>query len=114
MNFGTFNNYQSLVSANGVTYYNGKFYGMTPAKYNSGAVPFRGTIYEWDTTTTVMSHKTDLEDSIGIYPLGDLLLVGNEFYVLASNLANPLNMYILLCLRGIRSQMFYKKKQVLI
>lgn len=93
MNFGTFNNYQSAVSTNGVTYYNGKFYGMTPAKYNSGAVPFRGTIYEWDTTTTVMSHKTDFVDSVGIYPLGNLLLVGNEFYGLASSLGNPLNTY---------------------
>ena len=87
-NSGTFNNYQGVPSANGVTYYNGKFYGMTPAKYNSGASPFRGTIYEWDTTTTVMAHKIDFVDSIGTYPTGNLILVGNEFYGLNSNVGN--------------------------
>lgn len=87
-NVGTFNNYQDFVSTNGVTYYNGKFYGMTPAKYHSGAVPFRGTIYEWDTTTTTVTHRYDFVDSLGTYPTGNLLLVGNEFYGLTSNIGN--------------------------
>jgi len=87
-NVGTFDNYQGLPSANGVTYYNGKFYGMTPAKYHSGASPFRGAIYEWDTATTVVAHRYDFTDSIGTYPTGNLLLVGNEFYGLTSNIGN--------------------------
>lgn len=94
-NVGTFNNYQDQVSANGVTYYNGKFYGMTPAKYNSGATPFRGAIYEWDTTTTAVTLRYDFTDSIGTYPTGNLLLVGNEFYGLTTNtgLNSPLANY---------------------
>jgi uncharacterized repeat protein (TIGR03803 family) len=87
-NVGTFNNYQDYVSANGLTYYNGKFYGMTPAKYHSGATPFRGAIYEWDTTTTTVTHRYDFVDSLGTYPTGNLLLVGNEFYGLTSNIGN--------------------------
>jgi uncharacterized repeat protein (TIGR03803 family) len=90
-NAGTFYNYQDQPSANGVTYYNGKFFGMTPAKgYNS---PFRGAIYEWDTTTNNVVNRYDFTDSIGTYPTGDLLLVGNEFYGLTSNVGNSSNTY---------------------
>lgn len=85
-NVGNFNNYQDQLSTNGVTYYNGKFYGMTPSKDYS--VPLRGTIYEWDTATTVVVNRYDFTDSIGTYPTGNLLLVGNEFYGLTTNVAN--------------------------
>ncbi|MEO7523349.1 MAG: T9SS type A sorting domain-containing protein, partial [Ferruginibacter sp.] len=80
--------YQGLEGANGVSYYNGKFYGMTTGKVSSGSTPFRGTIYEWDTTTTAITHKYDFTDSTGTYPTGNLLLVGNEFYGLNSNIGN--------------------------
>jgi hypothetical protein len=89
-NSGTYNIYQGYPGANGVTYYNGKFYGMTTSKFHSGADP-RGTIYEWDTTTNLMAHKIDFVDSIGTYPLGNLLLVGNEFYGLTSGIGSENN-----------------------
>ena len=92
-NVGTFNNYQDAVTANGLTYYNGKFYGMTPAKYNSGASPYRGAIYEWDTATTAVTLKYDFTDSIGTYPIGNLLLVGNEFYGFTSNYGSLTGLY---------------------
>lgn len=92
-NVGTFNNYQDAVTANGLTYYNGKFYGMTPAKYNSGATPYRGAIYEWDTATTSVTLKYDFTDSIGTYPVGNLLLVGNEFYGFVSNYGSLSGLY---------------------
>lgn len=88
ISLGNFSSYQGLEGANGVTYYNGKFYGMTTGKVSSGTTPFRGTIYEWDTTTTVITHRYDFTDSIGTYPTGNLLLVGNEFYGLTSNVGN--------------------------
>jgi uncharacterized repeat protein (TIGR03803 family) len=90
---GNFCSYQGTPGTNGVTYYNGKFYGMTTGKVSSGNFPYRGTIYEWDTTTTVMAHKYDFSDSIGTYPTGNLLLVGNEFYGLTSNVGNYLPTY---------------------
>jgi uncharacterized repeat protein (TIGR03803 family) len=85
MSLGNFSGYGGLEGANGVTYYNGKFYGMTTGKVSSGSTPFRGTIYEWDTTTTVITHRFDFTDSSGTYPTGNLLLVGNEFYGLTTN-----------------------------
>lgn len=89
---GTFNNYQDYISANGITYGgNGKFYGLTPAKLHSGAIPFRGTVYEWDTLTSVMAHKLDFVDSIGAYPTGDLIRVGDDYYGLTTGIGLPLN-----------------------
>lgn len=85
ISLGNFSSYQGLEGANGVTYYNGKFYGMTTGKVSSGSTPFRGTIYEWDTTTTVITHRYDFTDSTGTYPTGNLLLVGNEFWGLTTN-----------------------------
>jgi uncharacterized repeat protein (TIGR03803 family) len=87
-NVGTFSHYQGVEGANGLTYYNGKFYGMTTGKYGSGGSPFRGAIYEWDTTTNAMILRYDFVDSLGTYPTGNLLLVGNEFYGIASNYGN--------------------------
>ncbi len=83
-NVGTFSNFGYKETANGVTHYNGKFYGMTPSKGFSDP----GVIYEWDTTTTSVTHKYDFSDSTGTYPTGNLLLVGNEFYGLTSNIGN--------------------------
>ncbi len=85
---GNFCSYQGKEGTNGVTYYNGKFYGMTTGKISSGASPFRGTIYEWDTTTSIIKHRYDFVDSLGTYPTGNLALVGNEFYGLTSNEGN--------------------------
>jgi len=91
-NSGTFNNYQDYISANCITYGgNGKFYGLTPAKLHSGATPFRGTVYEWDTLTSEMAHKIDFVDTIGAYPTGDLIKVGEEFYGLTTGIGLPLN-----------------------
>jgi len=69
-------------NANGLSYYNGKFYGMTMSgtTYGVGAM-----IYEWDTTTRVAVKKIILDSVGGFLPYGSLVLVGNEFYGITSN-----------------------------
>lgn len=112
VSLGNFSSYQGYEGANGVTYYNGKFYGMTTAKISSGSTPFRGTIYEWDTTTTEITHRYDFTDSIGIYPTGNLLLVGNEFYGLTSNYANYTGTYPCLFKWNPATNVLEKKNQI--
>ncbi|UAY52024.1 T9SS type A sorting domain-containing protein [Ferruginibacter albus] len=70
-------------NANGISYYNGKFYGMTMSGgtgYGKGAM-----IYEWDTTTRVAVRKVILDSIGGFVPYGSLTLAGNEFYGITSN-----------------------------
>lgn len=87
---GAFVNYQNSQSGNGLTYYNGKYYGMTPGGWNP-AVGFemKGTIYEWDTLLNYGTHRLNLVDSIGgTYPTGDLVLVDSVFYGLTSGVSS--------------------------
>jgi uncharacterized repeat protein (TIGR03803 family) len=77
---GSFSNYQDNETANGLIAYNGKLYGMTPAKGPSGNINFKGTIYEWDPLLTITTNRYDFVDAIGYYPKGDLVQVGSEFY----------------------------------
>ncbi|MFT3680514.1 MAG: T9SS type A sorting domain-containing protein [Ferruginibacter sp.] len=81
---GAFKLYQDLFQECGLTYYNGKFYGMTPSlQYD-----MKGGIYEWDPVTNIITNKISFNDSTtGVMPLGNLLLVGNVFYGLTSGAA---------------------------
>ncbi len=81
-------------NANGLSYYNGKFYGMTMnggSGYGSGAM-----IYEWDTTTRVAVRKVILDSIGGYLPYGSLVLVGNEFYGITSNYGSGSSPYSVL------------------
>jgi uncharacterized repeat protein (TIGR03803 family) len=110
--FGNFSHYQGYEGANGVTYYNGKFYGMTTGKVSSGNIPHRGTIYEWDTTTNVTTHRYDFVDSLGTYPTGNLLLVGNEFYGITSNYANISSSFPCLFTWNPATNVYTRKNQI--
>lgn len=81
---GSFQNYQDQESGNNITYYNGKYYGLTPAKGHSGNIPFKGSIYEWDSTSNFTTNKFDFVDSTGVYPTGNMIQVGNALYGLTS------------------------------
>jgi hypothetical protein len=86
-----FLNYQDNETSNGLTYYNGKYYGMTSGRWDSilGGT-FKGTIYEWDTTLMQGVLKKDLITNLsGIYPTGDLVLVDSIFYGLTSGATTP-------------------------
>lgn len=107
---GTFDIYQGIEGASGVTHYNGKFYGMTTGSINGW--PLKGTIFEWDTTTTVMTNKYNFVDSNGIYPTGNLLLVGNEFYGIASNYANSSGSYPCLFTWNPATNVYTRKNQI--
>ncbi|MFT3683267.1 MAG: T9SS type A sorting domain-containing protein [Ferruginibacter sp.] len=65
--------------ANGITYYNGKFYGMTSSNGFPGEQYF-GTIYEWDTTQAFTTNKITFDIAKGNYPMADLVLVDSLFY----------------------------------
>ncbi len=83
---GAFQEWQDNISGNGLTYYNGKYYGMTPANWDSAlGFVLKGSIYEWDTTLTTGIHRLNLVDSIaGTYPTGDLVLADSVFYGLTT------------------------------
>lgn len=83
---GVFYNYQDNESGNGLTYYNGKYYGMTCSNWDP-AVGFvlKGSIYEWDTSLANGIHKLSFTDSTtSTYPTGDLVLVDSIFYGLTT------------------------------
>ena len=82
---GSFANYQDNESANSVTAYNGKLYGLTSSQ---GLINFKGTIYEWDTASQLAINKINFVDSIGSYPTGDLVLVDSVFYGLTTGNAS--------------------------
>ncbi len=59
-----------------LTYYNGKFYGMT----ESGGSFDMGVIFEWDPVTNIYTKKQDFDATNGGYPEGSLLLINNTFF----------------------------------
>ncbi|MFT3683283.1 MAG: T9SS type A sorting domain-containing protein [Ferruginibacter sp.] len=77
---GGFFNLQNNESANGLTYYNGKFYGLTASEGIPGNSKFFGTIYEWDTTLTLTTHRMTFDYAKGTYPLSDMALADSVFY----------------------------------
>lgn len=80
------NNWQNNASGNGLTYYNGKYYGMSPGEWNPAyGFTTMGTIYEWNPLLDHGIRLFDLADSsAGTYPTGDLVLVDSIFYGLTS------------------------------
>jgi hypothetical protein len=79
---GSLLGYQNVPSANSLTYYNGKYYGMTPS---GGDSSFKGVIFEWDPETNVITKKFQFTDETGSYPTGNLTLADSKFYGLTSS-----------------------------
>lgn len=65
-----------------LTFYNGKFYGLT----SFGTAPYaRGVIFEWDPATNIYTKKNGFDGGAnGGTPVGALILNGNKFYGMAS------------------------------
>jgi uncharacterized repeat protein (TIGR03803 family) len=78
---GAFLNLQDKISANSVTAYNGKLYGLTSGKWPGS---MKGTIYEWDPSLTLTTNKVSLSDTTGTYPVGDLALADSTFFGLTT------------------------------
>jgi uncharacterized repeat protein (TIGR03803 family) len=78
---GTLNAFQNSPTANSVTYYNGKYYGMTAF---GGVSSFMGVIFEWDPDTNIITKKFEFTSETGEYPTGNLTLVDDVFYGLTS------------------------------
>jgi len=88
MDQGSLNNFQDTQSANNITFFNGKYYGMTPWKGSSGGT-YNGTIYEWDPALNITTHKYDFDPlTIGTYPLSSFKIIDGELYAFTSNKGN--------------------------
>ncbi len=85
---GSFNNFQDVQSANNITFFNGKYYGLTPWKGHSGGSA-NGTIYEWDPALNITTHKYDFDPlTDGTYPLSNFKIIDGELYGFTSNYGN--------------------------
>ena len=69
-------NNQGLRPEDGLTAFNGKFYGMTLG----GGVNSEGVIFEWDTATNILTKKIDLDELNGSEGLRNLTLYNGKFY----------------------------------
>lgn len=63
-----------------LTFYSGKFYGMT----NRGGAYDRGVIFEWNPLSNTYTKKIDFDSLNGGNPQGRLVLNGTKFYGLTS------------------------------
>jgi uncharacterized repeat protein (TIGR03803 family) len=80
--------YQNLISANGLIYNNGKYYGMSVGSFGPSGFESIGTIFEWDTTLTHGVLRLSFSDSTtGSYPTGDLVFVDSVFYGLTTGIS---------------------------
>lgn len=59
-----------------LTYWKGKFYGMT----NRGGANGTGVIFEWNPYSNIYTKKFDFIEAKGHYPSGDLTLYNGKFY----------------------------------
>lgn len=81
--------YQDNQPSNQLTYYNGKFYGLSPSKWGPGGNDFFGTLYEWDTTMTTTTVNLDCAPgTTGVYPQAGMCLADSVFYGLSTGLSN--------------------------
>jgi uncharacterized repeat protein (TIGR03803 family) len=60
----------------GLTYSNGKFYGIT----TGGGSNYDGVIFEWDPASNVYTKKMEFNSSDGRYPTGSLTYSNGKFY----------------------------------
>ena len=78
---GSIETLQGEPAANSLTYYNGKYYGITSS---NGNYLFKGAIFESDPPTNAITLKHTFTDAEGTYPTGSLTLANGKFYGLAS------------------------------